>query len=126
MLLAAAGTDQQAGWLRAREIQSMQLHAELVVLSGCETGKGSFEEGEGLVGMSWAALAAGAQGSLASAWRVEASSTTEIMLAFHRNMLHGIDKAEALRRAQLNLIGTGRYRHPFYWAAFELIGDGTR
>lgn len=125
MQLAAESAQPQAGWLRAREIQSMQLHAELVVLSGCETGKGSFEDGEGLVGMSWATLAAGAHGSLASAWRVEASSTTEMMIAFHQGILHGMSKAESLRRAELQLIHTEKHGHPFYWAAFVLMGDGA-
>jgi CHAT domain-containing protein len=125
MQLAAESTQPQAGWLRAREIQSMQLHAELVVLSGCETGKGSFEDGEGLVGMSWAALAAGAHGTLASAWRVEASSTTEMMIAFHQDILHGMSKSESLRRAELKLIHSDKHGHPFYWAAFVLMGDGA-
>jgi CHAT domain-containing protein len=125
MQLAAENAQPQAGWLRAREIQAMQLHAELVVLSGCETGKGSFEDGEGLVGMSWAALAAGARGSLASSWRVEASSTTEMMIAFHQGVLHGMSKAESLRRAELKLIHTDKHEHPFYWAGFVLMGDGA-
>ena len=125
MLLAAESARPQAGWLRAREIQSMQLKAELVVLSGCETGKGSFEDGEGLVGMSWATLAAGAHGSLASAWRVEASSTTQMMIAFHQKMLQDVNKAESLRRAELKLLHSEKYGHPFYWAAFVLMGDGT-
>ena len=125
MLLASSNGTPQAGWLRAREIQTMQLEAELVVLSGCETGKGSFEDGEGLVGMSWATLAAGAHGSLASAWRVEASSTTELMIAFHRNMLHGLSKAESLRMAELQVMHSDKYSHPFYWAAFVLMGDGV-
>jgi CHAT domain-containing protein len=125
MLLASSNGTPQAGWLRAREIQAMQLEAELVVLSGCETGKGSFEDGEGLVGMSWATLAAGAHGSLASAWRVEASSTTELMIAFHRNMLHGLTKAESLRMAELQVMHSDKYAHPFYWAGFVLMGDGV-
>jgi len=112
-------------WLQAREIQDMRLKAELVVLSGCETGKGAFEDGEGLVGMSWAVLAAGAHGVVASAWRVEASSTTEMMLAFHAGMLRGTGKGEALRRAQVRLIHTAKYGHPYYWAAFRLTGDGV-
>jgi len=125
MLLASTDGKPEAGWLRAREIQEMKLRAELVVFSGCETGRGSFEDGEGLLGMSWAVLAAGAHGSLASAWRVEASSTTQMMLAFHREMLHGATKAEALRRAELDVLHHEKYRHPFYWAAFVLVGDGA-
>ena len=125
MILASASDTPQAGWLRAREIQSMQLHAELVVLSGCETGQGAFEEGEGMLGMSWAVLAAGARGSLASAWRVEASSTTQMMIGFHQQILHGVNKAEALRRSEINLIHSEKYKHPFYWAGFVFVGDAA-
>ncbi len=125
MLLASANGQAKAGWLRARDIQAMQLQAELVVLSGCETGKGAFEDGEGLLGMSWATLAAGAHSSLASAWRVEASSTTEMMVAFHQDMLRGVGKAEALRRSELKVLHSDKYAHPFYWAAFVLMGDGA-
>jgi CHAT domain-containing protein len=75
--------------------------------------------------MSWATLAAGAHGSLASAWRVEASSTTQMMIAFHQKMLQDVNKAESLRRAELKLLHSEKYGHPFYWAAFVLMGDGT-
>jgi len=125
MLLASATSRPRDGWLQARDLEDMKLHADLVVLSGCETGQGAFEDGEGLVGMSWAALAAGARGTIASAWRVEAQSTTEMMLSFHTDMLHGTRKSEALRRAEIKLIHNDKFRHPFYWAAFDLMGDGA-
>ena len=125
MVMASAGGRPKDSWLQARELQNMKLHAELVVLSGCETGAGAFEDGEGLVGMSWAALAAGAHGTVASAWRVEALSTTGMMLSFHQDMLHDVSKSEALRRAELKLIHSEKYSHPFYWAAFDLMGDGS-
>ena len=89
-----------------------------------EVAEGSLEDGEGLVGMSWAALAAGARAVVASQWRVEASSTTRLMLAFHSSILHGQGKSQALRRAELVLIHSDRYAHPFYWAGFVLMGDG--
>jgi CHAT domain-containing protein len=125
MVMASVGGRPKDNWLEARDLQNMKLHAELIVLSGCETGRGAFEDGEGLVGMSWAALAAGAHGALASAWRVEALSTTRMMLSFHQDMLHGVGKSEALRRAELKLIHSEKYSHPFYWAAFDLMGDGA-
>ena len=72
------------GWLQADEIRELEMHAALVVLSGCETGRGGFEEGEGAVGMAWAFLAAGSRAVLASQWRVESTSTTELMAHFMR------------------------------------------
>jgi CHAT domain-containing protein/Tfp pilus assembly protein PilF len=112
------------GWLQADEIRELEMHADLVVLSGCETGRGSFEEGEGAVGMAWAFLAAGSRAVLASQWRVESTSTTELMARFHSAWRGGSGKSEALRIAALELLGSERFRHPFYWAGFQLFGDG--
>jgi len=112
------------GWLQADEIRELGMHAALVVLSGCETGRGSFEEGEGAVGMAWAFLAAGSRAVLASQWRVESTSTTELMARFHSAWRGGSSKAEALRKASLELLRSEKFRHPFYWAGFQLFGDG--
>ena len=112
------------GWLQADEIRELEMHAALVVLSGCETGRGGFEEGEGAVGMAWAFLAAGSRAVLASQWRVESTSTTELMARFHAAWRGGSGKAEALRNAALELLRSDRFRHPFYWAGFQLFGDG--
>jgi CHAT domain-containing protein len=60
-----------------------------------------------------------------SQWKVESASTTELMLAFHRNLKKGQSKATALRSAALKLLGDSRYRHPFYWAGFVVIGDAS-
>jgi len=112
------------GWVEAGEVRSMQLKAGLVVLSGCETARGHFENGEGAVGLSWAFLAAGARAAVASQWRVESASTSDLMVAFHRGLLAGSSGAEALRHASLRLLGTEQYHHPFYWAGFVLLGAG--
>ncbi|HLW76517.1 MAG TPA: CHAT domain-containing tetratricopeptide repeat protein [Bryobacteraceae bacterium] len=111
------------GWLEADEIRELNLHASLVVLSGCETARGNFVDGEGAIGMAWAFLAAGGRAVLASQWRVESSSTTRLMLKFHSALRSGETKADALRHASLDLLRDDRFRHPFYWAPFELYGD---
>jgi len=121
---APQGKEQQDGWLQADEIRELEMHAAVVVLSGCETGRGSFEEGEGAVGMAWAFLAAGNHAVLASQWRVESVSTTQLMAGFHSAWRGGSGKAEALRKAALELLHDEKFRHPFYWAAFQLFGDG--
>jgi len=76
--------------------------------------------------MSWAFFAAGCPTTVVSQWSVESQSTTELMIEFHRNLLSrpGISKAEALRQASLKLLKTEKYRHPFYWAGFIVMGDG--
>jgi CHAT domain-containing protein len=114
------------GMLEAWEMKDLDLKAEIVVLSACETARGRVSNGEGVIGMSWALFIAGAPTTVASQWKVESSSTTELMLEFHRQLLAGknISKAEALRRASLKLLNNPQYKHPSYWAAFVIVGDG--
>ena len=122
LVLAKAGKP-EAGMLQAREMMDMNLHADMVVLSGCETGRGSFGSGEGLIGMSWALFIAGAPATVASQWKVEAESTTDFMLDFHRN-LRRTNKAKAIQQAALHVMQNPQFRHPFYWSGFVLMGEG--
>jgi CHAT domain-containing protein len=104
---------------------NLNLRARLVVLSGCDTARGRFGAGEGLIGMTWALFVGGASATLAGQWKVESSSTSDLMLEFYRGLNNGLGKAEALQRAQLSLLHTEKYAHPFYWAGFVLVGDGS-
>jgi len=117
--------------LEAREILDQDLHAELAVLSACETGRGGVLEGEGVFGLSWSVLMAGVPSVVVSQWKVDAAGTAQLMLAFHRGLARRLaqtgslkGKAEALRQAFLELLRTPEYRHPFYWAGFEMLGEG--
>ncbi len=127
VLLARSGGD--AGTLEARELMQFQLNAEVLVLSACETARGRAPAGEGINGMLWAAFVAGAPTTVASLWRVESVSTTELMIGFHRNWLArrpasaSFAKATALQQAALSLISSAKYSHPFYWAGFILVGS---
>ena len=114
------------GLLEAWEMKDLNLNADMVILSACETARGRFGSGEGVIGMSWSLFIAGTPTTVASQWKVESSSTTELMLEFHRQLLTGkeISKAEALRRASLKLLKMPKYRHPSYWAGFVIVGDG--
>ncbi|HEY2933255.1 MAG TPA: tetratricopeptide repeat protein [Acidobacteriota bacterium] len=112
------------GLLQAYEIFDLKLNADLVVLSACETGLGKEVKGEGLLGLTRAFLYAGAQSVMVSLWKVSDRSTAELMASFYRHLQEkGMTKAEALRKAQLNLINQGRYAAPFYWAPFVLVGE---
>jgi CHAT domain-containing protein len=118
------------GLLEAREIMQLNLHADLVVLSACQTARGRFGAGEGVVGMSWAFLVAGVPTMVASQWKVDSASTATLMIDFHRRLKdrkadNPSTKANALRQAALNLKTDPRYRHPFFWASFAMIGDGN-
>lgn len=122
-----AGDD---GVLEAREILNLRLGADLVVLSACESARGRFGRGEGVIGMSWALFVAGVPASVVSQWKVDAASTTDLMVAFHarwqassRRRSTNDAKATALQDASRAVMADARYRHPFYWAGFIVMGD---
>jgi CHAT domain-containing protein len=72
--------------------------------------------------MTRAFLHAGARSIVVSLWKVDDEATSDLMVSFYRNLGRVGDKAEALRRAKLELIDRSRYSHPYYWAAFILVG----
>ena len=111
------------GLLEAWELMQMKLHARLAVLSACETARGKVSEGEGVIGLAWALLAAGCTSEVVSQWKVDSASNTDLMVEFHRRYRSGEDTGGALRAASLALAKNPRYRHPFYWAPFVAIGE---
>ena len=114
----------QDGFLRLHDVYGLQLSAELVVLSACDTALGKQVKGEGLVGVVRGFLYAGAKRVAASLWRVDDEATGDLMRVFYEEMLEkGRTPADALRRAQLSLRRERRWREPFYWAAFVLQGE---
>jgi CHAT domain-containing protein len=129
----AADTDERAdGRLHAWEVaEALRLEADLVTLSGCETGLGRELRGEGLLGLARAFQYAGARAVLVSLWAVSDESTAELMARFYAALERGLAKDEALREARRVLLdgpiqrdGTALdARHPYHWAAFRLIGD---
>lgn len=126
-LLLAPGSAQDDGRLEARELAELDLGASLVVLSACETARGRVSAGEGIIGLSWAALVAGARRVVVSQWKVDAASTTDLMTGFYRHLrapadAPARDEADALRAAALELLRRPSSRHPFYWAAFTVVG----
>ncbi|MBI4910607.1 MAG: CHAT domain-containing protein [Acidobacteria bacterium] len=122
VMLSRGASGKEDGLLEAWEVMESDLNADLVVLSACETARGRVGAGEGMTGLSWAFFVAGAPSVVASQWKVAELSTNEMMLEFHRSLQQGKSKAEALREAALRLMQNPRYRHPFYWAPFVLVG----
>lgn len=92
----------------------------LLVLSACETAEGDRRATLGLAGI---AAQVGARSTLASLWIVDDGSTATFMASFYEQLKEGESKAKALRTAQLSLINSDDYRHPFYWASFILVGS---
>ncbi|MEM8604056.1 MAG: CHAT domain-containing protein, partial [Cyanobacteria bacterium P01_H01_bin.121] len=119
----AAGVTTSAdvpGILQAREIAQMNLLADLVVLSACETGQGKLT-GDGVIGLSRSFLTAGAPSVIVSLWTVPDEATANLMIDFYEHLSTSPDKAQALRQAMLNAIAAGQ--PPLDWAAFTLIGE---
>jgi CHAT domain-containing protein/tetratricopeptide (TPR) repeat protein len=123
LLLASGRESSEDGRLEAREILDLDLTAELAVLSACETARGRVASGEGVIGLTWAFFVAGCPSIVVSQWKVDSASTTELMLEFHRGLRAGRAKDESLRAAALKFLRGTRYRHPFYWAGFVVVGD---
>jgi CHAT domain-containing protein len=110
------------GLLTAKEILSLKLNAELVVLSACDTGRGRIT-GDGVVGLSRSLISAGVSSVVVSLWAVSDDSTAFLMTEFYKNIQHTPDKAQALRSAMLTTMKQTQYSNPLQWAAFTLIGE---
>jgi CHAT domain-containing protein len=110
--------------LYAREIIQHPLTAQLVTISACEGANGRAYSGEGLVGLSWAFLRAGAHNVVGALWEVNDSAAPQIMDVFYGEISRGSDPASALRAAKLALLREKDteivFRKPNYWAAFQL------
>ncbi|MFL5659457.1 MAG: CHAT domain-containing protein [Ktedonobacteraceae bacterium] len=98
---------------------------ELVTLSGCETGLALIGGGDEQLGLGRAFLAAGASSLVMSLWPVEDNATNELMQSFYHHLFAGESKVQALRSAQCSLLQRPEpmYKHPYFWAAFRLVGD---
>jgi CHAT domain-containing protein/tetratricopeptide (TPR) repeat protein len=112
--------------LRAWEIARAHLPYDMAVLAGCETGAGRKTEGEGVLGLTSAFLSAGVPVVVSSRWAVDDKVTAELMGHFYDGLARGKNVAEALRDAQLVVRSHRRTQHPFYWAGFSVVGDGSR
>ncbi len=108
------------GNLEAAETFGLQIGADLVVLSACQTGLGKITSGDDVIGMNRSFLYAGTHAIISSLWRVSDISTAMLIKQFYRSY-RTMDKAESLRRAMLHV--KILYPHPGYWGAFLLVGD---
>jgi len=132
MLSQTPAKDDEDGLLEAWEMMNLDLNADLVVLSACETARGRVGAGEGVIGMTWALFVAGCPRTVVSQWKVEASSTTALMVEFHKKFKTryggrqpAVSTAEAMRQAALKVMKNPEYAHPFYWGGFVVVGDGN-
>lgn len=116
--------NEKNGLIRLNDIYRLNLNAELVVLSACNTGIGKEIKGEGLMSLDNAFLQTGAKSVVSSLWKVDDYAAQELMKSFYAELAVGdITTSEALRRAQIKMRSLSQYKSPFYWAAFTIKGD---
>lgn len=127
LVLARGGNSAEDGVLQAWEMMQLDIGADLVVLSACDTARGRFGAGEGLIGMSWALFAGGCPSTVATLWKISSLSAADLMVAFHQELArrkgNSYAKAQALRAAQLRFIRDPRRSHPHDWSPFVLVGS---
>nr|WP_286196158.1 CHAT domain-containing tetratricopeptide repeat protein [Synechococcus sp. CCAP 1479/9] len=114
------------GYLTAAEVCELQLQGtELAVMSACSTGRGDIQTGEGVYGLQRAFTVAGARSTLLSLWKVDDEATAAFMEIFYRQLLNGVSRSHALVTAQTQFRSHPNiaWRHPYYWAAWQLVGD---
>ncbi|WP_347280011.1 tetratricopeptide repeat protein [Leptolyngbya sp. FACHB-8] len=116
--------NREDGVLTAQEVAQLDLYGtQLVVLSACETGLGNVVNGEGVYGLRRAFGLAGAESQLMSLWKVDDTGTSQLMSRYYQRLMAGEGRSAALRDVQLELLNTGAYSHPYYWASFIFSGE---
>jgi CHAT domain-containing protein len=124
LVLSYDGANKDDMLLTLSEVFQLKLHADMVVLSACNTGSGKVTRAEGVASLGTAFLAAGASSATVSLWHVADNSTAILMQDFYRNLLKGIPKAASLAAARSALFARGEgFENPFYWAPFVLTGE---
>lgn len=118
--IVLAEDDEHDGLLTAADLLAMNLQADLVVLSACDTGLGELS-GDGVLGLARSLIAAGSSSVIVSLWDVPDAPTKELMIEFYSQLKQGKDKAQALREAMLKTMKN--YPKVIDWAAFTLIGE---
>lgn len=109
------------GIVTAYEIMNMNFDGtDLIILSACETGLGEVKAGEGVYGLQRAFLVAGANALIMSLWKVDDAATQQLMTNFYTNWVKTGNKQKAFKQAQLQLMT--KYKDPYYWGAFVMMG----
>ncbi|MEM9906922.1 MAG: CHAT domain-containing protein [Cyanobacteria bacterium P01_D01_bin.44] len=129
LVLAGANQRQSSdedGFLTALEATGLDLNGtQLVVLSACETGVGQVTNGEGVYGLRRSLVMAGSASQLISLWVVDDIGTKDLMIDYYERLLSGAGRSAALRQAQLAMLQSEDYGHPYFWAAFISSGEWT-
>jgi len=127
MVFSADSSKKEERTLNTYEIYNLKLKSDMVVLSGCNTGSGKLQKGEGVMSLARAFLYAGCPSIIMTLWSVEDASSSDIMIEFYRNIKNGYSKDEALRRAKITYLSQADplKAHPHYWLGYVSIGNQT-
>ena len=106
------------GYLTIGEASSLNLNAQMVCLSACQTGLGKIKKGEGMVGLSRAFMVAGSKNVGVTLWCVDDEATAEFMTRMYKKVKNGMSYSEAYRKVKNEFRSNDEYKHPYYWAAF--------
>jgi len=118
----------KSGLVNTYELLTMNLNAELAVLSGCSTGNGELKKGEGVMSLSSGFQYAGVPAIIMSLWEVNDKFGSLVIENFYKNIAKGLPKNQALHQAKLQVLSQGNalYAHPFYWSGLTLMGDDSK
>lgn len=112
-------------FLEVRELYNLELNADLVVLSACETALGKMHRGEGIISLARAFTYAGTKSIITTLWKVDDEPTQQIMVSFYQYLKQGLPKDAALAKAKTHYLQSAvpQYSHPYFWAGIIPIGD---
>ncbi len=124
-LLFTFDKEKKSGLVNTYELLTMDLNAELAVLSGCSTGDGELQKGEGVMSLSSGFQYAGVPAIIMSLWEVNDRFGSLVIENFYKNIANGLPKNQALHQAKLKVLSQGNalYSHPYYWSGLTLMGD---
>src|SRR6202008_4839814 len=121
IILSRSPAEEDSFKLHARALMLHPIHARLVTISSCYGGGTRSYAGEGLVGLSWAFLRAGAHNVIGALWEVSDDSTPALMDSLYQGLQEGMPPSIALRRAKLAMLHAhGNFHSPFFWAPFQI------
>jgi CHAT domain-containing protein len=125
MVFTENGSTSEDNFLHANEIKQMDLHADLVVLSACETGFGHYQHGEGVVSIARSFMYAGTPSVVMTLWEINDHSSIYIIDLLYKNLQKGMEKDKALQKAKQTYLKNARgiASHPSFWAAFVQLGN---
>lgn len=126
-IIFAPGPGKDDGYLHTHELYGLNLVADLVTLSACNTGIGSFLDGEGMISLATGFRSAGVKNIVMSLWNLPDDATSEVMMKFYNYLKAGRKKADALRLAKLDYLKSADQNasSPYFWAASVFIGTNS-